>query len=120
MPKPISRAYSRYSRDAAQLLGQMIRLGRMNRKLTLAELAERTGVSRGLIQRIERGDMGCAIGAVFEVAAIVLVQSSGNLLDSGYHLLCKAVVVVLRRRGGYLGPLSAAPGFVALCLRQAL
>ena len=71
MPKPISRAYSRYSRDAAQLLGQMIRLGRMNRKLTVAELAERTGVSRGLIQRIERGDMGCAIGAVFEVAAIV-------------------------------------------------
>ncbi len=71
MPKPISRAYSRYSRDAAQLLGQMIRLGRMNRKLTLAELAERAGVSRGLIQRIERGDMGCAIGAVFEVATIV-------------------------------------------------
>jgi transcriptional regulator with XRE-family HTH domain len=71
MPKPINRAYSRYSRDAAQLLGQMIRLGRMNRKMTLAELAERAGVSRGLIQRIERGDMGCAIGAVFEVATIV-------------------------------------------------
>ena len=71
MPKPISRAYSRYSRDAAQLLVQMIRLGRINRKITLAELAERTGVSRGLIQRIERGDMGCAIGAVFEAAAIV-------------------------------------------------
>ncbi len=71
MPKPINRAYSRYSRDAAQLLGQMIRLGRMNRKMTLAELAERAGVSRGLIQRIERGDMGCTIGAVFEVATIV-------------------------------------------------
>jgi len=71
MPKPITRAYSRYSRDAVVLLGQMIRVGRIDRKLTIAELSERADVSRGLIQRIERGDMGCAIGAVFEVAAIV-------------------------------------------------
>lgn len=34
-------------------------------------LAERAGISLGLVQRIERGDMGCAIGAVFETAAIV-------------------------------------------------
>lgn len=74
MPKPATRAYSRYSRDAAELLGQMIRLGRLSRKLTIAELAERADVSRGLIQRIERGDMGCSIGAVFEVAAIVGIR----------------------------------------------
>lgn len=29
------------------------------------------GISRGLVQRIERGDKGCAIGSVFEAAAIV-------------------------------------------------
>jgi transcriptional regulator with XRE-family HTH domain len=74
MPKPATRAYSRYSRDAVVLLGQMIRIGRLNHKLTIAELAERADVSRGLIQRIERGDPGCSIGAVFEAATIVGIR----------------------------------------------
>ncbi len=74
MPKPANRAYSRYSKAAVTLLGQMIRLGRLERKLTLAELAERAGVSRGLVQRIERGDPGCTVGAVFEIATIVGIK----------------------------------------------
>ena len=56
------------------LLGQLIRRGRIERKLTAQELAERAGLSRGLVQRIEKGDPGCAIGAVFEAAAIVGVR----------------------------------------------
>lgn len=73
MPKR-TRPYSRYSRDAAVLLGQLIRLARIGRKLTHEQLAERASVSRGLVRRIENGDPGCAIGAVFEVAAIVGVR----------------------------------------------
>ncbi|MCS6068942.1 helix-turn-helix domain-containing protein [Klebsiella variicola subsp. variicola] len=49
----------------------MIRTARIERKLTVEELAERAGVSRGLVYRAEEGDMGCAIGAVFELATIV-------------------------------------------------
>ena len=74
MPKPAIRPYSRYSRDAALLLGQLIRRARLERKITTTELAERAGLSRGLVQRIEQGDPGCAIGAVFEAAAIVGVR----------------------------------------------
>ena len=74
MSKTALRAISHYSRDAALLLGQLIRTARLERKLTAAELAERAGVSRGLVQRIERGDPGCAIGAVFECAALVGVR----------------------------------------------
>ncbi|MEX2374456.1 MAG: helix-turn-helix domain-containing protein [Dehalococcoidia bacterium] len=74
MPKPATRTYSRYSREAAKLLGLAIRQGRIERQLTLEELAERAGISRGLLQRIERGDMGCAIGPVFETAAIVGIR----------------------------------------------
>ncbi|WP_213992448.1 helix-turn-helix transcriptional regulator [Sodalis sp. dw_96] len=70
MAKPFTRTYSRYSRDAARLLGLMIRNARIERELTIEELAERAGVSRGLVYRAEEGDMGCAIGAVFELAAI--------------------------------------------------
>lgn len=71
MPKPAQRAYSRYAREAAELLGVMVHNARIERRLTVASVAERAGVSRGLVHRIEKGDMGCAIGAAFEVAAIV-------------------------------------------------
>ena len=39
--------------------------------MTATELAERAGISRGLLQRIEKGDLKCEIGVAFEVAAIV-------------------------------------------------
>lgn len=74
MTKSATRAYSRYSRDAAAALGQLVRRARLERKMTAGELAERAGLSRGLIQRIEKGDPGCAIGAAFEAAAIVGVR----------------------------------------------
>ncbi len=74
MSKPATRTYSRYSCEAAKLLGKSIRHARIERRLTIEQLAERAGISRGLVQRIERGDMGCAVGAVFEAAAIVGVR----------------------------------------------
>ena len=74
MAKPATRPYSRYSHDAVVLLGQLIRRARIERKITATELAERAGLSRGLLQRIEKGDPGCAIGTVFEAAAVVGVR----------------------------------------------
>ena len=74
MSKPATRSYSRYGREAAEMLGHMIRNARTDRHLTIAEVAERAGVSRGLVHRVENGDMGCSIGAVFEIAAIVGVR----------------------------------------------
>jgi transcriptional regulator with XRE-family HTH domain len=70
MTKLPSRAYSRYSLDAIALLGQMIRAGRIERKITEQEMASRMGISRALLQRIEKGDPGCGIGPAFEAAAI--------------------------------------------------
>lgn len=78
MSKPVIRSYSHYAREAVELLGHMIRTARTERRLTVADVAERAGMSRGLVHRMESGDMGCSIGAVFEVAAIVGV----NLFDS--------------------------------------
>lgn len=74
MPKSITRTYSRYSRDATALLGGLIRVARKERKLTAQEVADRAGISRGLLQRIEKGDLKCEIGAVFEVATILGVK----------------------------------------------
>ncbi|MDA9762154.1 helix-turn-helix domain-containing protein [Desulfobacterales bacterium] len=85
MPKSIIRTYSRYSRDASALLGTLIREARHMRKLTAQELADRAGISRGLLQRIEKGNLKCEIGAVFEVATIVGVK----LFDADESTLTK-------------------------------
>jgi transcriptional regulator with XRE-family HTH domain len=85
MSKPQNRAYSRYSLEAIALLGQLIRAGRIERKITGAEMASRMGASRALIQRIEKGDPGCAIGAVVEAAAIAgvpLFETEGEQLSA--------------------------------------
>jgi transcriptional regulator with XRE-family HTH domain len=71
MAKPVRRPYSRYSREAVALLGRLIRQRRIERKITAEDLAQRADFSRGLLVRIEKGDPGCAIGAVFEAASIV-------------------------------------------------
>ena len=74
MPKSMTRPYSRYSHDAGALLGRLIGAARTERSLSAQEVAERSGICRGLLQRIEKGKLTCAIGAVFEVAAIVGVR----------------------------------------------
>ncbi len=68
---PIARTYSRHGQEAVAVLGRLIRIARIERKLTVADLAERAGVSRDMIQRIEHGDPRCGIGLVFEAATIV-------------------------------------------------
>ncbi len=68
---PIPRSYSTYTRSAGLLLGQLIKLGRKQKKWSAAELAERAGISRATLQKIEKGDLKCEIGLVFEVASLV-------------------------------------------------
>ena len=65
------RTYSRYTREAAALLGKQVQLGRKQRKWTEHELTDRAGISRATLQKIEKGDLNVAIGLVFEVAALV-------------------------------------------------
>lgn len=71
MLKLSARAHSRQAIEALELLGNLIRLSRLDRRMTAADLAERAGISRPLLRRIEHGDPGCSVGAVFEVAVIV-------------------------------------------------
>ena len=65
------RTYSRYTREAASLLAKQVQLGRRRRKWTERELADRAGISRATLQKIEKGDLSVALGLVFEVAALV-------------------------------------------------
>jgi transcriptional regulator with XRE-family HTH domain len=81
------RPLSPYAADAVALLGQLIRKARIERKLKAVEVTDRVGISRGLLRRIETGDPGCTIGAVFEVATIVGVP----LFEADQPALSKAV-----------------------------
>ena len=87
MSKSVIHSYSRYNRAAVSLLSKLIRSARKQRKLTAQEVADRAGISRGLLQRIERGDLKCGIGAVFEVATIVDVK----LFDADETLLARHI-----------------------------
>jgi transcriptional regulator with XRE-family HTH domain len=71
------RTYSKYSLEAVFLLAQQIKLGRKQRKWSEQNLADRAGISRITLRKIEQGEMSCAIGLVFEVAMLVGV----NLFD---------------------------------------
>jgi len=82
MSKPATRSYSRYAREAAELFGYLIHNARVEKGLTIAAVAERAGISRGLVHRIEQGDMGCSLGAVFEVARPYVSASSRCKMSS--------------------------------------
>ncbi len=87
MVRPAKRTYSIYSQEALNLFSKLIRAARIERKLTVQEIAIRAGVSRGLVQRIEKGDPKCEIGVVFEVATIAGVK----LFESDLHALDKEI-----------------------------
>jgi transcriptional regulator with XRE-family HTH domain len=69
MPK--KRVYSKVTKEAARLLGKQIKLARKQRHWSETELAERAGVVRATVQKIERGSLNCLMGFVFEVATLV-------------------------------------------------
>jgi len=73
MPMP-KRTYARYTSEGIALLGKMIRHGRKQRKMTEMELAERLGIARSTLQRVEKGDPRVEIGIMFEAAALVGVK----------------------------------------------
>lgn len=51
----------------ARDLGARINTARKRRRLRQEDLAHRTGLSRSTIQAIERGEVTCSVGALFNV-----------------------------------------------------
>ena len=82
-----AQTYSPQARDAVTLLGLEIARERRARRWTIADLAERAGVSHVTVRSAEKGTLTVAIGTVFEIAAILgidLFAPPGeirNLLD---------------------------------------
>lgn len=67
----LPRTYSPYTVEAARLLGAQILQARRERRWSAQELAERIGVTRATLSKIEHGDPSVGLGVAFEAAALV-------------------------------------------------
>jgi len=64
-------AYSPQAVETARALGERIRLGRLERRWTLEEAAERVGVNHTTMRKVERGDLTVGLGPALEAAALL-------------------------------------------------
>lgn len=64
-------AYLRQTEQALHLFGEQIRYARKIQNITVAELAERLGVSRSTVQSVEKGSPLVAIGTYFEATTLL-------------------------------------------------
>jgi transcriptional regulator with XRE-family HTH domain len=67
----LTRPYSPYAIEAAQLLGARISQARRERRWSMQELAERAGITPFTLRKVERGDPTVGLGVAFEAAALV-------------------------------------------------
>ena len=75
------RTYSKYTKEAIKLFGHQIKLGRKQRRWSEIELANRAGIARRTLQKIESGDSSSSIGIVFEVATLVGLRLFDSDMD---------------------------------------
>lgn len=56
-------------------IGENIKLARKRRKLTAEQVAERAGIHRATLHRVEKGDPTVAIGIYFNVLKVLNLES---------------------------------------------
>lgn len=66
------------TRDAVTVLGQIVASERRTQRRTAADLAERAGISRDTLYRVEHGDPSVAVGTVLELLVILGVPLFGE------------------------------------------
>ena len=57
-----------------RVMGENIHLARLRRDLSSEQVAERAGISRNTLIKIEKGDEGVAIGMYFRVLIVLGLQ----------------------------------------------
>jgi transcriptional regulator with XRE-family HTH domain len=59
-------------------LGERLKLARMRRKLSSAVVAQRAGISRASLYKVEAGDPGATMGTYLRVMAVLGLESDVN------------------------------------------
>lgn len=73
----MARHYLSQTTNATLVLGLQLAAARRRQRRTAQEVAERAGMTRVTLRRIERGDPDVAIGLYFEVATVLSVPLFG-------------------------------------------
>ena len=92
-----------YSQAAIELLAMQIRTQRFNRNRRAQDIAERIGISRDLLRKIERGNPNCSIGKYFDCASILGVQlfHPDPQVLKNYRDLKRETLLLLPDKTGY-------------------
>lgn len=61
-------------------LGERFKLARMRRKLSNAAVAQRAGISRSSVYKVEAGDPGATLGTYLRVLAVLGLEGDVNAL----------------------------------------
>lgn len=67
----LGQTLSPMTRDAVVVVGQLVASERRRQRRTAAELAERAGISRDTLYRVEHGDPTVAIGTALELLVLL-------------------------------------------------
>ena len=78
MPASKKNSYARYTLAALERLGQLVAVARKEQRVTAQDLAERIGVTRAMIQRLEAGNPKVDIGVAFEACTILRIPLLGE------------------------------------------
>ena len=61
-------------------LGERFKLARLRRKLSSVVVAQRAGISRTSLYKVERGDAGATLGTYMRVLAVLGLEADVNAL----------------------------------------
>ena len=59
------------AQKSLEIFGENIRLARLRRKLSMEQIAERAGISRSTLTKIEKGDDSVSMGSYFQVLFVM-------------------------------------------------
>jgi transcriptional regulator with XRE-family HTH domain len=79
MGRRIRKPFPQASRQL-QALGDRLRLARLRRNMTGVLFAERVGVSRDTLHRLERGDPGISVGTYLRALRVLGLDSDIDLI----------------------------------------
>ncbi|HEY9219040.1 MAG TPA: helix-turn-helix domain-containing protein [Phenylobacterium sp.] len=87
MPATKKRSYARYTLAAVALLGNLVQLERKSRRMSAQIFADRLGVSRETVTRLEKGDPKVELGLAFEACALLSIP----LFEEDLHAITHRV-----------------------------
>lgn len=79
MPKT-SRPLFPQTQRRAEALGERLRLARLRRRMSLSELAERVGVTRHTLSRLEHGDLSTSLGVLARLLGVLGLEEDLDMV----------------------------------------